>query len=79
MHPRPQLTPDEHRSIRNWSFAMAIIYFLFMLAFFGSVAVTISRTAPDAKSVPTGMQQNAYRTTQPSDVPQSPADASAQR
>jgi len=48
MHPRPQLTPDEQRSIRNWSFAMAIIYSLFMLAFFASVVVTTNRVAPDS-------------------------------
>jgi len=72
MHPRPQLTPDEQRSIRNWSFAMAIIYSLFMLAFFASVVVTTSRVAPDSN-------RSAFRTTQSDDGPQPPADATTQR
>jgi hypothetical protein len=39
MRPPPPLTPEEHRTIRNWSFAIAIIYSLFMLAFFAAVIV----------------------------------------
>jgi hypothetical protein len=79
MHPRPQLTPDEHRSIRNWSFAMAIIYSFFMLAFFASVVVTTSRVAPNTNKAATGMQQNALRATQSADGRQPPAEASTQR
>ena len=72
MHPRPQLTPDEHRSIRNWSFAIAIIYSLFMLAFFASVVVTTSPAPPDTNRA-------AFHTTHTYDGRQPPADATTQR
>ena len=77
MHPRPRLTPDEHRSIRNWSFAMAIIYSLFILAVFASVA--ISPAPPAAHSAVTGAPPKTFFTTQSADVRQPPTDATTQR
>jgi hypothetical protein len=47
MHPRPPLTPEEDRTIRHWSFAMAVIYFLLAFAFFASIVVGTG-PAPEA-------------------------------
>jgi hypothetical protein len=72
MHPHPQLTPDENRSIRNWSFTMAIVYALFMLAFFASVIVTPSPATPDTNRA-------AFHTTQSYDEHQPSTDTTTQR
>jgi hypothetical protein len=63
MHPHLRLTPDEHRLIRNWAFAMAIIYSSLMLAFFALVTVG-TNSQPAAPSAATAMQQDASPNTQ---------------
>ena len=79
MQPCPQLTPDEHRSIRNWSFAMAVVYSFFMLTFFASVIVTRGAAPSEPKRAAAGLQQKAFRTTQSPDGRQPPTDATMQR
>jgi hypothetical protein len=79
MHQRQQLTPEERRTVRDWSFAMAIIYSLLMLTFLGVVLVATSPTPPDPNMAATGMQQRASRTMPPSDQRSSPTGAATLR
>jgi hypothetical protein len=39
MHPRPPLTPQEQRTFRYWSVAVASIYAMILLALFASLIV----------------------------------------
>jgi hypothetical protein len=79
MHPRSQLTPEEHGSIRNWSFAMAIIYFSFIVTFLALAIATTSPAPPDANMTATGMRQKAFRTMQSPNEQQSPTEATTQQ
>jgi hypothetical protein len=63
MRPHPPLTPEEHRTIRDWSFAMAIIYSLFLLAFFASVVAHNGLAHSAADTAAAGMRQAATGTT----------------
>lgn len=63
MHPRPPLTPEEDRTIRHWSFAMAVIYFLLALAFFASIVVSTGPVPEAADTAAAGTPQNASGAT----------------
>jgi hypothetical protein len=62
MHPRPPLTPEEDRTIRHWSFAMAVIYFLLALAFFASIVVSTGPAPEAADTAAAGKPQKASGT-----------------
>jgi hypothetical protein len=62
MHPRPPLTPEEDRTIRHWSFAMAVIYFLLALAFFASIVVSTGPALEAADTAAAGTPQNGSGT-----------------
>ena len=79
MHRRQPLTPEEHRTVRDWSFAMAIVYSLLMAAFLTVVMVAASPTPPDPKTAATGMQQRASRTLPPPDERPSPTATATPR
>jgi hypothetical protein len=61
MHPRPPLTPEEDRTIRHWSFAMAVIYLL-ALALFASIVINSGPTPEAADTAAAGTPQNASGT-----------------
>lgn len=63
----PPLTPDDHRLIRNWTIAIAIIYPLLMLVFFASVTLKISAVPVGASTAANGPQtmQSSSRQEQP--------------
>jgi hypothetical protein len=63
MQPRPPLTPEEDQTVRNWTFAMAIMYSLFMLALFASVIVNNGPVPRSVDTAAAGTQQDASRTT----------------
>ena len=63
MQPRPPLSPEEDQTIRNWTFAMAIMYSLLVLALFASVIVSNGPAPRPSDTAATGMQQDASRTT----------------
>lgn len=68
----PPLTPDDHRLIRNWTFAITIIYPLLMLVFFASVIVKINPMAAGASAAATGprsLQSSSERQPPPAAGP----------
>jgi hypothetical protein len=79
MHQRQQLTPEEHRTVRDWSFAMAIIYSLLMLTFLTVAMVATSPAPSDPNLAATGMQQRASRAMPLPDERPSPTRAATQR
>jgi hypothetical protein len=66
----PPLTPDDHRLIRNWTVAIAIIYPLLMLVFFASVTFKISAVPVGASTAANGPQtmQSSSRQQQPAEA-----------
>jgi hypothetical protein len=62
MHRRPPLTPEEDRTIRHWSFAMAVIYFLLAFAFFASIVVGTGPVPEATDTAAAGTPQNASGT-----------------
>jgi hypothetical protein len=79
MHRRQPLTPEEHRTVRDWSFAMAIVYSLLMVAFLTAVMGVTSPAPPDPNTAATGMQQSASRTMPSPDERPSPTTTATQR
>jgi hypothetical protein len=54
-----RLTPDEHRSIRNWLIAITVVYAFFMLVLASLVIVGIHPAAPGADTTATAMRHDA--------------------
>jgi len=55
MQSSPQLTPEEERSVRHWSFAMVILYGLFLIAFF-TAAILLDAMSPAGEQASEGSQ-----------------------
>jgi hypothetical protein len=79
MHRRQLLTPEEQRTVRDWSFAMAIVYSLLMVAFLTVVMVATGPAPPYPSTAATGMQQRASRTLPSPDERPSPIATATQR
>jgi len=48
MQQRPQLTPEDRRSIRNWSFVVAIVYSTLLLVCLAVISIAYGPAPPDA-------------------------------
>jgi hypothetical protein len=79
MHQRQPLTRDEQRTFRDWSFAVAIVYSLLMVALITVVLVATGPAPPDPNMAATGIQQRESRTTPSPDERQSPITTATQR
>ena len=77
MPPRPPLTPEEHRTIRDWSLAMAAIYSVVLLALFVSAIVHSGPALPVADTAAAEMHHAAGTISGPARRPL--AEASTQR
>jgi hypothetical protein len=53
MQPSPQLTPEEERSVRHWSFAVVIVYWLFLIAFLAA-AILVDSMSPAGEQASDG-------------------------
>jgi hypothetical protein len=78
MPPRPPLTPQEQRTIRDWSFAMAALYCMILLALFASAIYSV-RPPSAADTAAAGMRQDAAGAISSERAPSPLTEASTQQ
>jgi hypothetical protein len=78
MPPRPRLTPEEQRTIRNWSVAMGAIYSMVLLLLLMSVIVNSGTAHSVADTAAAEMRQDAAGAIS-SHAPRPLTEASTQR
>ncbi len=75
MPPRPRLTPEEQRTIRKWSLAMAAIYSMILLFLLASAIVDSGPARSVADTAAAEMRQDAIHARSSEHAPPSQDEA----